>query len=107
MLEKKTIIDQIEITRDGTIQIRMGLLVLDDGVELSCHWHRTAVEPGGTIDTQLNAVDAHLQSGIRGTVFPIVDKTKVPLIKSVMDLVHTPEVVTAHRQKVQKAKNPL
>lgn len=62
-MEKRSFVDQIEITRDGTIQIRIAKeIVDDDGTTISQTWHRTAVPPGGDIDQQMQAVNAHLQS---------------------------------------------
>ena len=61
MLEKKTIVDQLEITRTGAVQVRLGLLIVDDGREVDCKWHRTVIEPGGLVDEQMAAVNAHLE----------------------------------------------
>ena len=60
MIEQKTIIDQIEILRTGHVQIRFGLLLIEDGKEIDCKWHRTSVAPGGNLDAQIAAVNAHL-----------------------------------------------
>lgn len=60
MIEKKTIVDQIEVTRNGTLQIRFGLLLLEDGKEIDCKWHRTSIEPGGDVDAQVAAVNKAL-----------------------------------------------
>lgn len=60
MITARTVLDQIEITRIGGIQLRFGLLLEENGIELDCKWHRTAVEPGGDIVAQFGAVNAHL-----------------------------------------------
>ena len=60
MIEKRTVIDQIEVTRDGTVQIRFALLLVKDGTEIDCKWHRTAIELGGDVDAQLAVVNEHL-----------------------------------------------
>lgn len=59
-LVRRTVIDQIELRRDGATQIRFGLVIEEDRVEIDCKWHRTAVPPGGDLDAQIAAVDAHL-----------------------------------------------
>lgn len=59
-IAKRTIVDQIEITRDGTVQVRVGLLLVEDGKEIDCKWHRTAIPPGGDVEAQMAAVNAHL-----------------------------------------------
>ena len=60
MITKQTVLDQIEITRNDTIQIRIGLELVEDGVIVASKWHRTTVEPGGDVDAQLRAVNVHL-----------------------------------------------
>lgn len=61
-ITRKTVIDQIEIRRDGSTQIRFGLLLVENDVELDCKWHRTAVPADGDLDAQIAAVEAHLQT---------------------------------------------
>jgi hypothetical protein len=105
MIEKKTIIDQIEIARDGTINIRYALLLIEDGKDLSCQWHRTSIPPGVDVDRQLAEVDNHLTSGVgpspdQLTKFPAADMTRVPLVKEIAKLVHSPAVVSAHRARI-------
>lgn len=94
MLEKKTIVDKIEILRDGTIQIRFALLVVEDGAELSCDWHRTAIPPGGDATVQLSAVNDHLRQMNRATV------EDSSLVDSVAQLVHTPEMKKQYAEKM-------
>lgn len=62
MISRETVIDQIEIRRDGSTQIRFGLLLLEDGKEIDCKWHRTSVPEDGDFDRQMAAVDTHLQA---------------------------------------------
>lgn len=69
-LTQRTIVDQLEITRTGTVQIRLAIIVEADGVELSCAYHRTSIEPGGDVDAQIAAVNSHLQSMKLGPIEP-------------------------------------
>ena len=72
---KQLIIDQIEVTKNGTIQIRMHKLS-SDGDMLGNH--RTAIEPGGDIDAQIAAVNAHMGSeGYAAIPQKDVDRVKV------------------------------
>lgn len=59
---RKTIIDQVEINRSGAYQIRLVIVVEDDGVEDSENrkWHRTLVWNSGQVDAQMAAVNADL-----------------------------------------------
>lgn len=99
MIERKTVIDQIEVTRTGEVRIRFGLVLIEDGVEIDCKWHRTAVEPGINPDDQIAAVNAHLK--LMGK--PTVDPDMLPILKTVVSAVHTPGVVKAHRARVEAA----
>ena len=54
---KQLIIDQIEVTQNGTVQVRMHKLSSDGDMIGN---HRTAIEPGGDIDAQMAAVNTHM-----------------------------------------------
>ena len=101
MLEKKTIIDQIEITRNGTIQVRLAILVLEDGEEISSAWHRTSIPPGTNSADQMAAVNAHLQQMKKETV------QDTSLIEQVVGLVHTPQVKQRYAEKQVNAMEEL
>lgn len=62
MITKQTIVDQIEVTRNGTIQIRIALELVENGAVLNSRWHRTAIDPGGDVDAQMDTVNAHITS---------------------------------------------
>lgn len=59
-MQKQTIVDQIEVQRDGTLHIRLACLIMDGEEVLSRHYHRTALAPGGNLKEQMAAVNAHL-----------------------------------------------
>lgn len=46
MLEKQSVVDQIEITRDGHVQIRQADLYMENGVEMAKKYHRHVLSPG-------------------------------------------------------------
>jgi len=94
MIEKKTIVDQIEVARSGFIQIRFGLLLIDDGQEIDCKWHRTSIEPGGDVDAQIAAVNAHLAQMGKAAV----DTDRIEGIKKIAATVHTSELVDQYRK---------
>jgi len=99
MIEKKSIVDQIEITRDGSIQIRIALLLVEDGVELDSKWHRTRVEPGASVEDQMAAVNQHLVSMGKAPV----DTAALLPVKRVAALIQTPDVVQAYVEKMEIA----
>ncbi len=95
MFEKKTLVDQIEITRDGTIQVRFAVLVLEDGNEIASSWHRTSFAPGADIDAQMEVINAHLTK--MGKV--PVEAHLLNTLKSIVKVVHTPEAVALHKSR--------
>lgn len=58
MLNKKIILDKIEILRDNTIQVRWAKEVYDDGEILGQQFMRTVFHPGDDI----TSVDEKIQS---------------------------------------------
>jgi len=56
-MPKQIVVDQIEVTNNGTIQIRMHKLSSDGDLIGN---HRTAIEPGGDVDAQMDAVNQHM-----------------------------------------------
>jgi len=72
MLEKKNVVDQIEITRDGHIQVRRASLILEDGVEIAKSYHRHVLAPGDDASAEDSKVT------------------------SIAEVVWTPEVVKAY-----------
>jgi len=75
MLEKKVVIDSINILEDGHIQVRQATKVLEDGKELSKSYHRWVVSPGDDYSTQDEKV------------------------KNIAQVVHTQKVVDAYKAK--------
>jgi hypothetical protein len=58
MLEKQTTVDQIEVIKNGSVQIRTKTAVLEDGEEISNAFHRHVVAPGD----DYSAEDARVQA---------------------------------------------
>lgn len=99
MLEQKTVIDQIEIKPDGTVQGRAAKQVLKDGQVLRQEPHRFALEPGGNFQTLVDNVNAHLTQMGEATIAP----EEWARVERVVKLEHTPDVVKAHVEKTQAA----
>ena len=51
-LEKLSVIDQIEITRNGNIQVRRANLIIEDGEEIAKTYHRHVLSPGDDLTGQ-------------------------------------------------------
>ena len=80
MLEKKLVIDQIEIIRDGNLQIRWANLIIENGVEIAKTYHRNVLHPDDDLDGQDSRIIA------------------------VAEAVWTPEVIKEYKEFVKKNK---
>jgi len=69
----KEISEQIEVTEDNHVQIRIATRVMEDGVELTKTYHRKVISPGE---------DYSLES---------------KKVKTICAAVHTPEVVAEYQ----------
>lgn len=94
MIEKRTVIDQIEATRSGVLFLQFDKQIVEDGRVLSSEPHRTPLEPGVSLDAQMAAVNVHLvQMG-----FPSLEAAEVERARRIVDAEHRPAVVTAFRE---------
>lgn len=82
MLEKIEIVDLIEITESGCVQVRKKIAVKEDGVEISSNFHRHVVVPG---------VDYSQED----------DK-----VQKICAVVHTTEVIAAYQAAQEAARLP-
>ena len=71
-LEKKVVVDLIEVVENGSVQVRTKTAILEDGVEISSKFHRHVVAPG----QDYSGEDAKVQA--------------------ICAAIHTPEVVAAY-----------
>lgn len=72
-LEKKVVVDLMEVIENGSVQVRTKTVILEDGAEISSKFHRHVVAPGA----DYSAEDAKVQAICAAT--------------------HTPEVVAAYQ----------
>jgi hypothetical protein len=103
MIEKKTVIDQIEVTSDAHVNIRFAIQVVEGDHVFSSTWHRVSIEPGADVEAILDLVDADITARpeLRATA---MHRGRVPELKSICGIAHTPEVVKRHRDKVEAAQ---
>lgn len=100
MIEKKTILDQIEITRNGTVQARFGLLLVEGGEQLSSKWHRTAFPPGHDVLTQLAVVNVHLdQMG-----YPPVTAEDAHRVSQFCNTAWAPDILATYQRAQEKVQ---
>jgi len=73
MLEKKILVDLIEVIEVGCVQVRTKTAIFEDDVQLSAAYHRHVVAPG----------DNYSQEDAR--------------VQAICAIVHTPEVIAAYK----------
>jgi hypothetical protein len=83
-LTKQTVIDKIEVTENGIVQVRQATRIMEDGVQLSQSYHRWTIAPGQDYADQ----DAK--------------------VKAICDATHTEEVIEAYEEALaaQLANRP-
>ena len=57
-LEKKVVVDKIEVLEQGQVQVRTSNIIMEDGVELSRGYHRHVLNPGDDVGGQDARVSA-------------------------------------------------
>jgi hypothetical protein len=95
MLTKQTIVDQIEITRIGHIQVRFAKQVVEGETIYSSEPHRSVIECGGNVDAQIGAVNKHLVS----MGWPEVPQSEIEEIKTHASVKWTPTVLAKWADK--------
>lgn len=78
MLEKIEIVDRIEVIENGSVQVRTKTAIMENGKQISGHFHRHVVAPGDDYSAESDRV------------------------KAICAATHTPEVIVAY-QAVQEA----
>ena len=77
-LEKMTVVDLVEVTRNGHIQVRKATLILEDGVEIGKTYHRHVISPGDDFSQEDEKV------------------------KKIVQVVQTKDVVSEYRAKIKE-----
>ena len=80
-LTKEQVIDKIEITENGVVQVRQATKIIEDGNELSKSYHRWSIAPGQNYSDQPDNV------------------------KAICAVAHTPAVIAAYEAQVEASRN--
>jgi len=87
---KSLIIDQIEVTKDGTVQVRMHKLSSDGDLIGN---HRTSLPPAGGIAAQVAAVNAHMAT----ENYSAISAADVVKLTAICNAAWTSEVIAAYQ----------
>ena len=91
---KQLIIDQIEVTQNGTVQVRMHKLSSDGDLLGN---HRTSIAPGGDIAAQIAIVNAHMAT----ENYSAISAADVAKLTAICNAAWTPEVIAAYQAAQQ------
>lgn len=76
-LDKQTVIDQIEVVENGTVQVRQATIITEDGNQISRTFHRWVITPSQDYSDQEDKV------------------------KAICKVTHTPEVIAAYQAQIE------
>lgn len=62
MIERKTMLDRVELDKSGAVSIRLALMLVEGDQVLSTQYHRLAIDIYGDVVEQMGEVVAHLGS---------------------------------------------
>lgn len=95
-LRQRTIVGQVEVQRDGTLQVRFHKQILNGEEVKSDQYHRTALPPGIPLRDQMKLVNAHLEAMGEAAV----SDEEIARIARLVEVEHTPEAVAAYEAKI-------
>lgn len=98
-IERRTIVEQIEIKRDGVVQVRLAKQIVDGDTVLASEYHRAAFDPGADLDAAIPVVEAHLKQMGDAEVGP----AEWARLRRVVAMEHTPEGIAAFKAKQEAA----
>ena len=88
---KSLIIDQIEVTSNGTVQVRMHKMSSDGDLIGN---HRTLLPPATDITAQITAVNAHMAT----ENYSPVSAADIAKLTAICNAAWTPSVIEAYQQ---------
>lgn len=98
---KKSIEICIGTDRAQGVRARLSLLVTDDdGAVISEQYHSAAISPGDDLTALRATLDKHLSTkggGVPGAPWPAIPDSEWVKVEGVVNVFHTPAVVTAYK----------
>jgi hypothetical protein len=92
-MAKSLIIEQIEVTKNGTIQVRMHKISSDGDVIGN---HRTILPPATDINAQVAAVNAHMAT----ENYSAISAADVAKLTAICNAAWTAEVIAAYQAEI-------
>ena len=98
-MAKSLIIDQIEVTNNGTVQVRMHKLSSDGDLIGN---HRTILYPATNINAQVAAVNAHMAT----ENYSAISDADIAKLTAICNAAWTAEVVAAYQAQLAAQQQP-
>lgn len=83
MIERRTVLDRVELNRSGDIAIRVGLLLVEDEQELDSKWHRTTIPADVAVADHFVHINQHLVA----KNFPVIGAAVINRISQIAAIV--------------------
>lgn len=77
-LEKKIVVDLVEVVENGCVQVRTKTAIMEDGKEISSSFHRHVVAPGDDYSAEDAKVQAIAASIHTAEVIATYQATQIP-----------------------------
>jgi hypothetical protein len=100
MLSKQTVLNQIEVTENGILQLRFEFKVMDGDEKISGAWHRTALTPG----VNIAAVVESLNQAFANMSKEPISTADVIKLENIANAAWTPEVFQYHADLAAEAE---
>lgn len=72
MIERKTVLDKVEVYKGGDLGVRIGLLLVENGTELSANWHRTTIPADVVVADHFVIINQHLANRNWPVIGPVI-----------------------------------
>lgn len=104
-----TLLDQIEVRADGTIQVRLSKAVLSGSSVISSEYHRFTIPPGsdfnsGAVNKDDNPTDilGQVNAHLKALGFSALSKGDVADIEAHCQIAQTPDKIKAYEASLEK-----
>lgn len=102
-LQRRTIIDRIEILHSGHLQVRLAKQIVDGEAVQASEYHRFVVDPGGDIEHQVAGVNVHLKA----LGAPAILESDLPQLHRHAAVAWSPAKIAAHEKVAIGKMRPL
>src|SRR4051812_38076757 len=97
---RQTVLNQIEVRPDGTLQLRFDKQIVDGDLVTSLGWHRSVLLPGDDLKAHIKLVNESLVANDWG----LIEKPAFARIDRIRKIEHTPAAIAAFKQNARSVE---